>query len=119
MITRIADPPNDHWQCPKEIAKVSFHGALKDQKGDASNRKLIPPKSGISCFVTNMNTQPLNTQTNLAVKCICRWCSHMAAIRVTNMKTVIPVNMGADSSDINAIQNTAKAMQNLISMTDI
>jgi hypothetical protein len=43
----------------------------------------------------------------------------MAAIRAANMKTVIPVNMGADSSDINAIQNTAKAMQNLISMTDI
>ena len=39
MIARIADPPNDHWQRPKEIAKGSFHGALKDQKGDASNCK--------------------------------------------------------------------------------
>ena len=42
----------------------------------------------------------------------------MAIINANRIKTVIPVNIGAERRDITAIQNTANPMQNLINMTD-
>ena len=107
---------------PKKELSVRSLGRWKVRKGipvTANNRKFIPPKSGMSCFVTNINTQPLSNHTIFAMKCMDRWCSHMATINATKIKTVIPVKMGADKSDMTMIQNTANPMQNLISITDI
>ena len=73
----------------------------------------------MSYFVTNIKTQPLNNQSIFAVKCMDRWCGHMATINATKIKTVTPVKMGADNSDMTMIQNTANPMQNLISTTDV